>query len=72
LRKKAETCLPQALRHSERAYSGDAYLKKVMLSEGLRASVKFAVVLHFVIPIPTPHELHRLRRETASLEKKDR
>ena len=41
--------LPQALRPTERAYKRDAYPKRAMLSEGLRASVKFVVVLYFVI-----------------------
>jgi hypothetical protein len=46
--------LPQALRPTERAYKRDAYPKRAMLSEGLRASVKFVVVLYFVIIHITP------------------
>jgi hypothetical protein len=45
--------LPQALRPTERAYKRDAYPKRAMLSEGLRASVKFVVVLYFVIVMRT-------------------
>jgi hypothetical protein len=43
----------------------DAYLKKVMLSEGLRASVKFAVVLYFVIVIRTAN-LRRYHTSTTA------
>jgi hypothetical protein len=43
----------------------DAYLKKVMLSKGLRASVKFAVVLYFVIVIRTAN-LRRYHTSTTA------